>query len=230
MDIYIYTDESGVFDRDHNKFFVYGGILFLSFEEKEIFTRKYIHAEHSLRKDKKYKEINELKASHLDNKDKGKLFRSTNQCYRFGTVIHEQKLLSQAFENKKSKQRYLDYAFKIGLKRYLEHLVNNCVINPNNVVNLHLYCDQHSTATNGFYELQESIFNEFRNGIYSYRYNTFHSPIMPKLESVEIKYCDSLNTTLIRSADIIANRIYYFAQFEPDRLIKDDHFFITTLP
>lgn len=133
MDIYIYTDESGVFDKKHNQYFVYGGLLFLSFEEKEFFTRKYIHAEKTLRKNGKYIGISELKATHIDNKDKGKLFRSTNQCYRFGTVINENKLLPQAFEDKKSKQRYLDYAYKIGLKRYLTFLINSNVIDPNDV-------------------------------------------------------------------------------------------------
>lgn len=230
MDIYIYTDESGVFDRDHNQYFVYGGILFLSFEEKEIFTRKYIHAEQSLRKTGKYKGISELKATHIDNKDKGKLYRSTNQCYRFGTVINENKLLLQAFESKKTKQRYLDYAFKIGLKRYLEYLIKTNNIDKNNEINLYLYCDQHSTATNGYYDLQESIFKELRDGIYNYRYNTFYEPILPKLNNMSVKYCDSINTTLIRSADIIANRIYYFAQFEPENLIQDKNLFITFLP
>ncbi len=29
MDIFIYSDESGVFDQKHNKFFVFAGILFI---------------------------------------------------------------------------------------------------------------------------------------------------------------------------------------------------------
>jgi len=207
-----------------------GGVLFLSFDDKEIFTRKYIHAERTLRKTGKYKGISELKAAHIDNKDKGKLFRSTNQCFRFGTVINENKLLPQAFESKKSKQRYLDYAYKIGLKRYLEYLINSNVFDPNDVINLYLFCDQHSTATNGLYDLESSIYKEFRNGIYNYQYNIFHAAIMPKLEKVTVKYCDSTNTTLIRSADIIANRIYYFAQFEPGALTQDKNLFITSLP
>ena len=172
MDLYIYTDESGVFDRIHNNTFVYGGILFLSNEEKEIFARKYIHAEKSLRKNGKYSDINELKASKINNTDKGKLFRSTNQCYRFGVVIDENKLLDQAFINKKTKQRYLDYAFKIGIKRYLEYLIDKAIILPKTVQNIYIYCDQHTTATNGYYELQESIKVEFRDGMYNYQYNT----------------------------------------------------------
>ena len=29
MDLYIYSDESGVFDKAHNEIFVYGGLIFL---------------------------------------------------------------------------------------------------------------------------------------------------------------------------------------------------------
>lgn len=230
MNIYVYTDESGVFDKIHNNFFVYGGILFLSNDEKENFTRKYIHAEQSLRKKSKYKGINELKASVIDNSDKSKLFRSTNKCFRFGVVILENKLLDQAFENKKSKQRYLDYAFKICLRRYFEFLIDGNEINRDDVRNIYVFCDQHSTSTNSYYGLDESIRNEFRDGIYNSRYNKYIHPIFPNLENVIVKYCDSQKTTLIRSADIIANRIYYYAHKDPSILSEEKFLYITTLP
>lgn len=49
MNIYIYSDESGVFDYLHNDIFVFGGLIFLSKEEKDIASRKYIHAESKIR-------------------------------------------------------------------------------------------------------------------------------------------------------------------------------------
>lgn len=33
MNLYIFSDESGVFDQKHNDFFVYGGIIFLGNEQ-----------------------------------------------------------------------------------------------------------------------------------------------------------------------------------------------------
>ena len=33
MNLYIYSDESGVFDKVHNDIYVYGGVLFLSKED-----------------------------------------------------------------------------------------------------------------------------------------------------------------------------------------------------
>ena len=35
MNIFVYSDESGVFDVAHNDFYVFGGILFLSKNEKD---------------------------------------------------------------------------------------------------------------------------------------------------------------------------------------------------
>ncbi len=35
MDIYIYSDESGVFDAKHNRYFVFAGTVFLSKKDKE---------------------------------------------------------------------------------------------------------------------------------------------------------------------------------------------------
>ncbi len=45
MNIYIYSDESGVFDQTHNSFFVFGGLIFLSKQSRDEWSRRYIHAE-----------------------------------------------------------------------------------------------------------------------------------------------------------------------------------------
>ena len=50
MDIFIYSDESGVFDKKHNDFFVFGGLMFLSKDDKDNFNRKYLNAEKTVRK------------------------------------------------------------------------------------------------------------------------------------------------------------------------------------
>ena len=45
MNIFVYSDESGVFDKVHNDIYVYGGIIFLSKEEKDNNVRKYLNVE-----------------------------------------------------------------------------------------------------------------------------------------------------------------------------------------
>ena len=49
MNIYIYSDESGVFDYIHNRWYIFGGVILLSKKEKELAVRKYIHAEKVVR-------------------------------------------------------------------------------------------------------------------------------------------------------------------------------------
>ena len=47
MNIFVYSDESGVLDKAHNDIFVFGGIVFLSKDERDIAARKYSAAERS---------------------------------------------------------------------------------------------------------------------------------------------------------------------------------------
>ena len=57
---------------------------------------------------------------------KGKLFRSLNGCYKFGVIIREKQVLERIYKSKKDKQRYLDYAYKIAVKRAFENLIKTC--------------------------------------------------------------------------------------------------------
>ena len=45
MDIFVYSDESGVFDVKNNRYYVYGGVIFLSKNDREIANRKYRNIE-----------------------------------------------------------------------------------------------------------------------------------------------------------------------------------------
>lgn len=45
MNIYVYSDESGVFDKEHNDYFVFGGRILLGTEDKENWSRKYFSVE-----------------------------------------------------------------------------------------------------------------------------------------------------------------------------------------
>ncbi len=211
MNIFVYSDESGVFDYLHNNYFVFGGIIFLSRNEKDIATRKYLNAERTLRRNRSYDKCQELKAVYLSNADKGKLFRSSAQYQRFGIIINQNKVHKQIFSNKKDKQRYLDFAYKIGLKNVFEHLIRQKQIKPDEIENLYVNVDEHTTATNGLYELQESLEQEFKNGTYNWNYNVYFPPIFTNLNRVSVSFCNSEHMPLIRAADIIANRLYYLA-------------------
>ena len=62
----------------HQDLFVYGGLIFLSKEEKDDYNRKYLTAEKAIRCGK-YSLSEELKACKISNKEKGKLYRSLNK-------------------------------------------------------------------------------------------------------------------------------------------------------
>lgn len=229
MNIFVYTDESGVLDKVHEDFYIYGGLLFVNKEDRDNEHRKYINVERTLVAYREnYKNI-ELKASVISNKDKGKLFRSLNNCIKFGVVINQKRLLDTIFNDKKTKQRYLDYAYKIGLKRILEELISIQIINENDVRNIYVFSDEHTTATDGLYELKEGLEQEFKYGTHNFNYNKFFPPIFKQLLSVEVNYRDSKNTPLIRAADIVANRIYFLANSSNLNQINEK-VFLTFLP
>ena len=209
MNIYVYSDESGVFDKVHNEIFVFGGLIFLSKEDKDIASRKYIHAERAIKNN--YNNGQELKACIVSNKDKGKLYRSLNSSYKFGVVVKQSDVLNQIFSNKKSKQRYLDYVYKISVKEYFKRMIADGTIDPKEVKNIYFYVDEHTTATDGRYELKEGLLEEFKSGTYNQKWSKFYPPIFPNLCTLELSYCDSKQKPLVRAADIVANNIYYNA-------------------
>lgn len=227
MEIYIYSDESGVFDKAHNEVFVFGGLIFLKKKDMEDCSRKYIAAENVIRNGK-YGTNDELKACRISNKEKGKLYRSLNQTIKFGVVINQANVLDRIFQSKKDKQRYLDYAYKIGLKKAFEGLIREGVIKSDEIKRIHVYNDEHSTATNGRYELEQALEQEFKLGTYNQKYDRFFPPIFSDLGRIDLKFCASDKVTLIRAADIIANRIYYMALNR--KIDQLNGIYIATLP
>lgn len=230
MEIYIYSDESGVFDRKHNHYFVFGGILFLSREDRDVCTRKYIKAENDVRKSIRLDKNQEAKAAVIGNKHKNKLFRALNNQYRFGVIVDLQNVLDRIFASKKDKQRYQDYAYKIAVKRLLEKLICEGMIVPDEVETLTIYADEHTTATNGRYELREGLEQEFKSGTYNYQFSKFFPPIFPMLKSLNLQYCNSGKKVLIRAADIVANKIFYLARTQDSYTANEDDLFVIRLP
>lgn len=231
MNIYIYSDESGVFDNVHNDIFVFGGIILIGTDAKEEWSRRYAKAERDIRDSKKVGPHYELKATQVSNKEKGKLFRSLNNCYKFGVVIREKEILERIFASKKDKQRYLDYAYKIAVKKALLELIDRGIIIKEEVDRLYFYVDEHTTATNGRYELREGLEQELKNGTYNYKYSRFFPPVFSDLQELNLEFCNSKSKLLVRAADIVANRIFYHATKGDMRgLRKIKNLYISKLP
>ena len=92
--------------------------------------------------------------------------------------------------SKKDKQRYLDYAYKIGLKRALLQLIMTGIIEKN-IDNNFMNNDEHSTATNGRYELREGLEQELKLGTYNMQYNKFFPPLFETMQGIQLDFSDS---------------------------------------
>ncbi len=226
MDLFIYSDESGVFDKVHNEIFVYGGLIFIGEPQRDEYARRYLAAEKVIRGEK-YADGSELKACHITNKEKGKLYRSMGGAIKFGVIVNQKNVLDRIFLSKKDKQRYLDYAYKIGLKRALLQRIKAGQIDKN-VDNIFVYNDEHSTATNGRYELREGLEQEFKLGTYNMQYDKYFPPLFESMGGIHLEFCDSQKVTLVRAADIVANRIYFMALSR--KLENLSGIYISTLP
>ena len=229
INIFIYSDESGVFDYIHNDFFVFGGLIFFSKEEKNVMERKFKHAEDCVRISEQVDKNTELKACRISNKSKGKLYRSLNNCYKFGIIINQKSVDANIFKDTRTKQRYLDYAYKITLKKYFKELIRKNIIKSDDIQDIYIFVDEHTTATNGRYELEEGLLNEFKIGTFNYKWTKFYDPIFPNMNELRVVFCDSKSKTLIRAADIIANRIF-FLKVSKSSINPNEKLFITYLP
>lgn len=230
MNLFVYSDESGVFDKAHNKYFVFGGLILFSKEERDNFSRQYLNVEKILRNKRHYEQNQELKACKITNADKSKLFRATNQVYRFGVVVDQQKVIDDVFNSKKDKQRFLDYAYKEAVKDALKSLIDRGTLNPDEVENLYFFVDEHTTATDGEYELREGLEQEIKIGTYNNNFSIFFPPILPEVKCIQLTFCNSNSKTLIRAADIVANRIYFLVNKQNDCDFNTQKIHVLRLP
>ncbi|WP_051109811.1 DUF3800 domain-containing protein [Gleimia europaea] len=212
MTVFIYADESGVFDQANNELFVFGGLVFLSRDERDRAARMYRSAERSLGAKAGRTARGELKATTLSNKDKGKMFRSLNSVHKFAAIVDQTRVHPEIYKHKKSKQRYLDFVFKIAVKRELEHLRDARVLATDYAGAIDVRMDEHTTATDGRYELREALEMELKIGTYNQDWDRFFPPVFPNLSDVRFCLRDSIQDPLIRAADIVANRVYYLAR------------------
>ena len=207
----MYGDESGVFDKAHNEFFVFGGIILFGKDARDSLYRQFIAAERKIASACGMGGV-ELKACKLSNKHKASLFKLAGKAYRYGFVVDQARVMDTIFLEKKSKQRYLDYVYKVGLKKVIDGLISVGEADRDAVDGIFIRFDEHSTATNGRYELREGIESEFKRGTHNFEFGIFHPPIFPGMKGpIDLEFRDSASDALIRASDIVANRVWHHA-------------------
>lgn len=222
MTIFVYADESGVFDKKHRKLFVFAGLIFLNTQERENAMRRYKTAEQDIKKRLLITEKEEIKACKLENKDKASIYRSLNPCRKFIVVINQEKIYDSIYQQKKDKQRYLDYAFKRGIKNAFIQMINKGELSKNTNETLVIIMDEHNIASSGKYSLHESIEEEFKLGYFNRNFTKHIPGILPSLESVKFYMKDSKHDILIRACDLIANRAINLVASKPSQLYMED--------
>ena len=178
MELYIYSDESGVFDCKHNQFYTYGGLIMVGKELRDNVARKYVGAEKNIAK--AYPPGMELKAALVSNRHKTKLYGALKPCLKFGAIITQANVHQEIFAHKTSKQRYLDYVYKMALKNAFIEMEAANIIRFEDITGLSVYMDEHTTATDGCYELRQALLQEFKIGTFNRDWNTFYKPIFPQ--------------------------------------------------
>lgn len=211
MKLYVFADESGVFDHAHNELFVYGGIIVLGKHNYDAIVNRHQSLERRLRReDQSLRNVPEIKAAYLNLKQRKRLFNlQVPQCVRFGVVIDQQKVYEQIYQTKQDKQRFLDYALKRGIKHAIESADTSGLIPKKEINCISIVVDEHSTATSGKYTFEETIDEEFRRGTYSPNYDMSFPPLFSlNFPRIPVAYCDSKKVVGVRIADITANWIY----------------------
>lgn len=122
QNLYLYIDDSGVFHRNEKShYFVYAGFIFIGEDERDTAKRKYININNQLKKSlgANY----ELKSSCLSNKHKKALYTVLQGYESFSVAVDLSKVHSAILSDKKSINRFKDYALKRVIKEKIISLI-----------------------------------------------------------------------------------------------------------
>lgn len=219
--IYFYIDDSGVLHKNE-KYFIYAGYVFLNAKDKDIAYVKYKSLSDQIRNSLHIS--GELKSSQIKPRHKRSLFNILKYEHSLAAYVYNDEIYDNIMENKKSRHRYKDYVLKRAIKERVVKLIELGYINPNEYVTLNIHIDEQLTSTDGYYDLEGTIYEELVNGIYNFDYNTFHQPILLGGAKIKVKFLDSKDDYLIQASDILANRFRAsFVLNNPRLRMKPNH-------
>ena len=169
QEVIFFFDDSGVLHKNElSGYFVYAGYVFTNRNELDSAKRKYIHANKMLKN--ALCVSTELKASNLVPKHKRSLYNSVKDYRSVAAVVEISRLYDYVIENKKSICRYKDYILKRCIKNELELMITDGILSKNEDITISIYIDEQLTATNGYYDLRDSIKEELKHGIINFNY------------------------------------------------------------
>lgn len=185
---------------------MYAGFCFISDGDKISAKKRYRSLNTKIKKTKAID--GELKASNIERKHRNALFKVLKDEISFSVSVNLSSVQASVMMDKKSRQRFKDYAIKRVVKNLFKKLIEQGLISKTDDIELFVNIDQQGFATNGLYGLGDGILEELKYGITNFNYGTFYPPILEGKFIVHTKSCVSENDYLIQAADILANRIW----------------------
>lgn len=229
QEVIFFFDDSGVLHKNEpSGYFIYAGYVFTDRSVLDVAKRKYISANKKLKK--ALNRSDELKAANLEAKHKRALFNSVREYDSVDVVVDISRVYDYILEDKKSICRYKDYVLKRCVKNKLKRLVADGTISKSEDITISIYIDEQLTATNGYYDLRDSIREELKYGIPNFDYGIRHPHLFDANVTVNIHYCDSSKNYMIQASDILANRIWTSYRTKNRNLRQIDHHTSLTFP
>lgn len=229
QEVIFFFDDSGVLHKNEpSGYFVYAGYVFTDRNTLEIAKRKYMHANKILKR--ALKRTDELKTANLSPVHKRSLFNSVRQYDSVDVVVDISRVYDHILANKKAICRYKDYTLKRCVKNKVKSLITDGLISKDEEIVISIYIDEQLTATDGYYDLRDSIKEELQYGIVNFDYGIRHPHLFEADVIVNIKYCNSSRNYMIQASDILANRIWTSYRSQNRKLRQIDNHMTLTLP
>lgn len=218
-EIFILMDDSGKLNKNENSC-IFGGLFFYSSFDYMNFVNKYKSIIDSIKCEYCSKNKNNCDRNCIEIKGTTKIkpsqsrriFNLIKHENNYGVFINNKKVYSRIMNNKSARGRYCDYSQKRIVKEIILYSIRNKKINPNQPLNLYIKIDESKTKSNGYYNLQDSIYEELVNGIINFDYSIVHKPILKSHLKLKVKNYDSKYNFGIQSADIMSH--YLHRQYE----------------
>lgn len=207
-------DESGLLNS-HERCVVYGGIFFVNEIGMKQFRKQYAMLIETMRCgyckkrdecDHDCPEIKHVNTLHKKNNLK-RIRKYISKGELFFVSIDTTRIYPSIMEKHASRGRYKEYAQKLCVKQVCKSLIEQERIDPNQDVEILLMFDQDSSATDGYYKIEESIKVEFTHGLNKHDYGVSFGPIFRGDVQVVRQFCDSKKIELIQVADFVAGSV-----------------------
>lgn len=211
--ILVYLDGAGnLHEKDAVPHFVLGGYYFLSENDRNYAKRSYIKKASSIRT--KIGHQGELKAKHLSfsyPNEQTKLLKLMNKYDSLYAHVNIRRIRKKEnITQKKDINNYKVYILTLLIRELFTELIRLERINSNQSLKLQIFIDQDKRASNGWYDLSESIRRELLVG----KANNYYNQIPPVFESekppmeIKVQQFDSKCEPLGQAADMLVNRIW----------------------